>query len=78
MIREELLDEIRAEVVSHLIEKTPWIGEDEIQRESSTLQNWSTGFGPFTDLRMRSFVDIKKCNYYISSFNFLSTFLNTH
>lgn len=50
MIREELLDEIRAEVVSQLIEKTPWIGEDEIQRESSTLQNWSIGYGPFTEL----------------------------
>jgi pilus assembly protein CpaF len=49
-MREELLNEIRAEVVAQLIEKTPWIDQTEIERESSTLQNWSTGYGPFTEL----------------------------
>lgn len=49
-MREDLLSEIRAQVVSQLIEKSPWIGEDEFQRESSMLQNWTNGFGPFTDL----------------------------
>jgi pilus assembly protein CpaF len=49
-MREELLNEIRAQVVSQIIEKTPWIEVDEIERESSILQNWSSGFGPFTEL----------------------------
>lgn len=49
-MREELLNEIRAEVVAKLIEKTPWIEESEFERESATLQNWSNGYGPFTEI----------------------------
>lgn len=49
-MREDLLNEIRENVVAALIEKTPWIPEGEIENEGLTLRNLSTGFGPFTDV----------------------------
>lgn len=49
-MREELLNEIRENVVAQLIERTPWISQDEFESEALSLQNWSTGFGPFTNL----------------------------
>lgn len=49
-MREELLDEIREKVVAQLIERKPWIPEAEFENEGITLQNWSTRYGPFTEL----------------------------
>ncbi len=49
-MREELLDEIREKVVAQLIESKPWIPEAEFENEGLTLQNWSTRYGPFTDI----------------------------
>lgn len=47
---EELLTEIREQVVAELIERTPWVPQAELESEGIALQNWSSGYGPFTDL----------------------------
>ena len=49
-MREELLDEIREQVVSQLIACTPWISGEEFANESAALAEWSSGYGPFTQL----------------------------
>ena len=50
MRREELLNEIREDVVAQLMQRAPWISQDEVASEALSLTNWSTGFGPFTEL----------------------------
>lgn len=49
-MHEELLDQIREDVVARLVERTPWISESEIQSEGLALRDLATGFGPFTEL----------------------------
>ena len=49
-MREELLDEIREHVVSQLIARTPWISEEEVTSKGVALAEWSSGYGPFTQL----------------------------
>lgn len=57
-MREDLLDEIRENVVSALIKKTPWISEVEIENQGLALRDLSTGYGPFTEILEReSFTD---------------------
>ena len=55
----ELLDEIRSQVVAELIEKSPWIPEQEFEDESAALRDISRGLGPFTQLlQHESFTDL--------------------
>jgi pilus assembly protein CpaF len=49
-MQEEILDEIRAQVVAELIEKTPWISEQEFENESRALRDISSGLGPFSQI----------------------------
>lgn len=49
-MREELLNEIREGVVAQLIERSPWISEEEIQNEGYAFRDLTTGYGPFTEL----------------------------
>ena len=52
-MREDLLNEIRENVVDALIRKSPWISEEEIANQSFVLRDLSTGFGPFTEILER-------------------------
>jgi pilus assembly protein CpaF len=49
-MREELLNEIREDVVAQLIERSPWFSEVEIQNEGLALRDLTAGYGPFTEL----------------------------
>lgn len=49
-MREELLNEIREQVVAQLIERSPWITEDEIEGEALAFRDWASGYGPFTQI----------------------------
>lgn len=59
MMEREILDEIRAQVVAELIEKSPWIPEQEFEDESRALRDISLGLGPFAQiLEEESFTDL--------------------
>lgn len=49
-MREELLDEIREQVVAQLIARTPWNSEEDVVNQGAALADWSNGYGPFTQL----------------------------
>jgi pilus assembly protein CpaF len=53
-MNEEILDEIRHQVVSELIKKRPWISEVDFQLESQTFRDLSSGLGPFSELLKRT------------------------
>ena len=53
-MKDEILDEIRNQVVSELIKKRPWISELDFQVESQSFRNLSSGLGPFTELLKRA------------------------
>ena len=58
-MREDLIDEIREQVVLQLIEKSPWIPKAELASEARELANLSNGYGPFTEiLKEESFSDL--------------------
>ena len=39
-MREELLNEIREDVVAQLMQRAPWISLDELASEALSLTNW--------------------------------------
>lgn len=58
-MQEQIIDEIRAQVVAELIERTPWIPEQEFENESRALRDISSGLGPFTQiLESENFTDL--------------------
>jgi pilus assembly protein CpaF len=52
-MNDEILDEIRNQVVAELIKRRPWIPELDFQYESQSLRDLTSGLGPLTDLLER-------------------------
>jgi len=58
-MREELIDEIREQVVLQLLERSPWIPKAELASQALEFANISSGYGPFTEiLKEESFTDL--------------------